>query len=242
MATPIYRNCLRAFCRRLENVTLTITAGTPDTFAGDMQRFTFTGTTTPSTVDYYFWEAGQALLRVLMGLTFDEVYKISPSLIKNKSAVVLTTGVGAITDGDIYKIFERQKVYTTGGGAITAMAKMLDTWERDEIINSLNPRKTPSITKPYFEVIDTAINVYPTSFTRIDLRYIKSCPLQVSSNANSDPFPEGLSDIWTDIACRIASGDMKDSLEQIIIRLLQDKYSFLSRPKQKTPATKEIVG
>lgn len=242
MATTIYRSCLKKFCRRLENVEVTITAASPDTYSGNMQRFTFTGTTTPSMIDQYFWEAGQALIRVLMALTYDEVYKISPSLIKNKSAITLTTGVGAITDGDIAKIFERQKVYTTGVGAVIAMAKMLDTWERDEIINNLNPRKTPAVTKPYFEVIDTAINVYPTSFTKIDLRYIKSCPLQVSSNANSDPFPEILSDIWTDMACRIASGDMKDTLEQIITQQLQEKFSFLSRPKQKTPKSKEVVG
>jgi hypothetical protein len=240
MATPLYRLALKAFWRRMENVQVTITAASPDTYSGNIQRFTWTtGSSVPGLVDELFYQAGQELIRVLQALTYDEIYKISPTLITNE-VVTLTAGTGTLVATNVGYLFDRQKIYTTGGGAITRIGKMLNTLERDEIINNLNIRKTPSTSNPYFEVLGLTVNGYPSTFTRIDLRWLKSCPLQISSDANSDIFPENLIDIWVDITCRIAAGDLKDSLEQVIARKLQEKFTFLHMPKLLTPKTQEI--
>lgn len=240
MPTPLYRLALKAFWRRAENADVTITAATPDTYAGAVQRFPFPTGGNPGIVDQYFYEAGQALIRVLQGLTYDEIYKISPTLIVTET-ITLTVGVGAISSVNLAYTFDRQKVYTTGGGAIVAFAKVLDALDRDEVINNLNPRKKPAIDQPYFEVLGATVNVYPTTFTKIDLRFLKSCPMPIASDGADDIFPEGINDIWTDMAVRLAMGDLKDSMEATISKLLQEKYSFLARPKLVSPKTQEIA-
>lgn len=243
MATPIYRSCLKQFWKRMENADVTITAASPDTYSGTVQRYTFPSGSTPGIVDHYFYQAGQALVRALQALSYDEVYKIAPALI-GAETVTLTAGAGNISASNVYYVYDRCVVFTSGDSSSYKIAQMLETWERDEIVNNLNPRKTPSANQRYFEcpTINT-VNVYPNTYNRIIVRFLKSCPLQVSTADAlvSDPFPEILSDIWIDMACQIAAGDLKDSLELVITKRLQDKFSFLNRPKQKTPNNRELL-
>jgi len=240
MATPIYRNCLKQFWKRMENVDVTLSTGSTDTWGGNIQRYSANSGSTPGIVDHYFYQAGQALIRVLQSLTYDEVYKISDKLLGSET-VTLSSGSGTISSTNVAYVYDKQLCYTNGSSSSYDMASMLDTWERDEVVNSLNPRKTPSATQRYFEVLGTTVNLFPTTYNRILLRFLKSCPLQVSGNDQFDIFPESLADIWIDMACQIAAGDIKDSMEMMITKRLQEKFSFLARPKQRTPNNKELL-
>lgn len=240
MATPIYRNCLKQFWKKMENVDVTLSTGSNDTWSGNIQRYTANSGSTPGIADHYFWQAGQALIRVLQSLTYDEVYKISSTLL-GVETVTLASGTGTISNANVAYVYDRLVCYTNGSSSSYDIACMLDTWERDEIVNNLNPRKTPSATQRFFEVSGSTINVYPTTYNRITVRFLKSCPLQVSGNDQFDIFPENLSDIWTDMACQIAAGDIKDSMEVMITKRLQEKFTFLAKPKQRTPNNREIV-
>lgn len=224
----------------MENVDVTLATGGNDTWSGNIQRYTANSGSTPGIVDHYFYQAGQALIRVLQSLTYDEVYKISATLLGSET-VSLTAGSGTISASNVAYVYDRLICYTNGSSTSYDVAHMLDTWERDEIVNSLNPRKTPSAAQRYFEVSGTTINIFPTTYNRITVRFLKSCPLQVSGDNQTDIFPDSLADIWLDMACQIAAGDIKDSIEIMITKRLQEKFGFLAKPKQRTPNNREIV-
>ncbi len=170
MATPIYRNCLKKFWKRMENVDVTLSTGANDTWTGNIQRFTPNSGSTPGIADYYFYDAGLALVRVLMSLTYDEVYQISSNLIGDVT-VSLTTGSGTISATDVAYIYDRQTSYIHGNPTSYGTTTLLKSWEKDEIINNLNPRKLPSASQRYFDIQGSTVKVYPTTYDKITIKY-----------------------------------------------------------------------